>query len=73
MYLKKNEHLFDSNFKALFIDTAFKVMGHNCQWQCSKRDTVSKPKNKYKTKHADRNVHTNHSYFTPWLSRKSGD
>lgn len=34
---------------------------------------ISKPKNKYKTKHADRNVHKNHSYYTPWLSRKSGD
>lgn len=38
MYLKKTKHLFDYNFKALFIDTAFKVMGHKCQWQCSKRD-----------------------------------
>lgn len=29
MYLKK-KYLFDFNFKVLFIDIVFKVMGYNC-------------------------------------------
>lgn len=30
MYLKKKKYLFDFNFKVLFIDIVFKVMGYNC-------------------------------------------
>lgn len=30
MYLKKIKYLFDYNFKVLFIDIVFKVMGYNC-------------------------------------------
>lgn len=72
MYLKKTQNI----YLIIILRPCLQIQ-HLKSWDTNVNGNVlkeiSKPKNKYKTKHADRNVHKNHSYYTPWLSRKSGD